>query len=115
MAKLRLLGISCFKVNDITNPDEPYIKLKNANGTTVDPYWSDDNFNRGDGRVISVALHTFDNYVDVYLMEADSPPLNPDDQIGVYRVLSTLAGQGTQVHRYIGDDADYSLFFEVLA
>ncbi len=117
MPQLRLLGFYCVSNNDPRGlrPDEPYINVLPAGGNLMTKHWSAANVSVGNALPISVALVTFNNYIDITMLESDTGELSPDDQISQpLRVPAGTAGQGVKVHQFEGDDANYWLYYEVV-
>lgn len=107
MALLQLLSLHCTRTEDWTGADEAYIQV-GANRV-----WGG-SINDGETELLAgTPAVAFTGSTTVRLFDEDSPPLDPDDQLGQLSVSAGLAGLGVRTHRFTGHGADYTLSYEV--
>jgi hypothetical protein len=105
-AELILLRLECKKAQEITHPDEPYLKV---NGKQVS---SPTKMDKGAIRDLSsIPAISFDKKVKVELFEYDKP--DPDDLLGEQIITSNQAGQGELTVVFNEDGALYELTYKV--
>ncbi|SPE58051.1 hypothetical protein SNS2_3691 [Streptomyces netropsis] len=104
MATVFLLTLSCQTTEDSTGADEAYL---NFNGSRI---FGPTSINDGESREIGV-FRTFFGQATVDLFDEDSP--DADDHLGGIIVRSSEAGLGQRVQAFTGDDAHYTILYEV--
>ncbi len=105
-AQLQLKKIRCVK-QDITGPDEPYIKVA---GQKV---WGPKDMQPNMTHDLSgVAAKTFTGQVALSLYDYDTP--DPDDFLGENEISDSIAGQGVKKVSITEDEAEYEIEFEAI-
>src|SRR4051794_17691156 len=111
--KLRLISLYCSKTEDDAGADEPYILV---NGVQA---WGSEapGLNNGENADLSaVAQIDFNTRVRVELFDRDlGGELDSDDLLGKFYAGQNQRGQGELEYKFVLDDADYTLTYEVLA
>ena len=111
--KLRLISLYCTKTEDDAGADEPYLLV---NGVQV---WGSESpgLNNGETADLSaVPLVDFDTRARVELFDRDlGGALDPDDLLGRFYAGKSQLGQGELEYKFVLDDADYTLTYEVQA
>jgi hypothetical protein len=108
--KLRLISLFCSTTEDITGADEPYLLV---NGVKV---WGSESpgLNNGETADLSaVPVIDFNTRARVELFDEDSP--DDDDLLGRFYAGKMQLGQGEVEYKFVEDDADYTLTYEVTA
>jgi hypothetical protein len=108
--KLRLISLYCSTTEDDLGEDEPYLLV---NGVKV---WGAENpgLNNGDTADLSaVPVIDFGTRARVELFDEDSP--DDDDLLGRFYAGKSQVGQGELEYKFVEDDADYTLTYEVTA
>jgi hypothetical protein len=111
MPKLKLISLVCTETEDNAGADEAYIRV---NGNKV---WGPKSINTGQSKDLSgVGLLDFQGSAKIELFDEDvGGPFDRDDFLGEITATEAQAGQGTQNNDFNRDDANYTLFYEVLA
>ena len=112
MARVRLISLTCNITEDSSTSDEAYIEVTTLQGTKR--VWGGP---KGTPIVKhqTINLHAevnFQGFAVVRLLEYDTP--DPDDFLGTLLVTAAEAGQGLKPGRFTEDDADYTLYYEVV-
>jgi hypothetical protein len=107
MAKLRLISLACNTTEDNLGADETYLLV---NGVKV---WGASMNNNDVVDLSGVDDLDFRSRARVELYDEDSP--DDDDHLGIFYVRSGQAGRGEREYKFVEDEADYTLTYEVLA
>lgn len=108
--KLRLISLFCAKTEDNTGADEPYLLV---NGVKV---WGSESPGLNDQETAdlsAVPVIDFNTRARVELFDEDSP--DDDDLLGRFYAGKMQLGQGEVEYKFVEDDADYTLTYEVTA
>ena len=105
----RLLRITCYKQEDETGRDHPYIRV---NGQS---FWGPTGMRKGQTREIQRDV-LFRHRAKIRLYEEDSVwPWDDDDFLGEHEVTREYIGKGAQELTFAEDGANYSIWIEVFA
>jgi hypothetical protein len=107
---LRLISLFCSTTEDTTGADEPYILV---NGNKV---WGSESPGLNDTETAdlsAVPVLPFNTRARVELFDNDSP--DDDDLIGRFYAGKLQVGQGELEYKFVEDDADFTLTYEVTA
>jgi hypothetical protein len=109
MARLRLIQLQCNKTEDLLGADEAYLRV---NGAVV---WGPRNMQQGGIQALTaVPPIPFFGLSSVELFDQDTGGIfDPDDFLGAIAVSSQQVGQGPQLGSFTGDEANYTLTYEV--
>jgi hypothetical protein len=108
--QLRLISLFCSTTEDTTGADEPYLLV---NGVKV---WGSEVPGLNDQQTAdlsAVPVIAFDTRARVELFDEDSP--DDDDLLGRFYAGKGQLGQGEVEYKFVEDDADYTLTYEVTA
>jgi hypothetical protein len=111
--RLRLISLYCTKTEDDAGADEPYLLV---NGVQA---WGSEapGLNNGETADLSaVPLIDFNTRARVELFDRDlGGAVDPDDLLGRFYAGKGQLGQGELEYKFVLDDADYTLTYEVQA
>ncbi len=110
MPKLQLMQLTCTQTEDLTGPDEAYLKV---NGTTI---WGPSSTSNGQTHnLLPVVPITFLGAAVVELFDRDVGSLlfDPDDFLGAIAVTSASVNLGPQAGHFSEDGAAYLLVYQV--
>jgi hypothetical protein len=105
---LRLISLFCSKTEDNTGADEPYLLV---NGNKV---WGSEAPGLNDmetADLSAVPVMEFGTRARIELLDDDSP--DDDDLLGRLYVGKMQRGQGELEYKFVEDDADYTLTYQV--
>ena len=105
MAILRVLRITCHEQEDWTGDDDAYININRK------VFWGPKRMDTGQTRVINKP-YFFGHRAIIRLYEQDD--WDPDDFLGEQTVTRAYIGQGAVELPFKEDDANYSIWVEVL-
>jgi hypothetical protein len=109
--RLRLISLYCSKTEDDAGADEPYLLV---NGIEV---WGSESPGLNNGQTAdlsAVAQVDFNTRARVELFDRDfGGALDPDDLLGRFYAGKAQAAQGELEYKFVLDDADYTLTYEV--
>jgi hypothetical protein len=108
---LRLISLYCSTTEDDAGADEPYLLV---NGIEV---WGDESPGLNNGQTAdlsAVPQITFDVRARVELFDRDlGGAIDPDDLLGRFYAGKSQLDQGEVEYKFVLDDADYTLTYEV--
>jgi len=105
MPTLRIKTLLC-QVAEDAQTDEAYLV---ADGLKI---WGPKDMSTGKGRRINAQIN-FTNFVDLKLFDQDGP-FDSDDYLGTIFVFSSLQGKGEQSNQFTKDEANYTLYYDVV-
>ena len=105
---LRLISLFCSKTEDNAGADEPYLLV---NGVKVWGSESPGLNNKETADLSALPVISFDTRARVELFDVDSP--DDDDLLGRFYAGRGQLGQGEVEFKFVEDDADYTLTYEV--
>lgn len=108
--KLRLISLFCSTTEDTTGADEPYLLV---NGVKVWGMESPGLNNKETADLSALPVIEFGTRARVELFDLDSP--DDDDLLGRFYAGKMQLGQGEVEYKFVEDDADYTLTYEVTA
>jgi hypothetical protein len=108
--QLRLISIFCTRTEDNTGADEPYLLV---NGVKVWGSEAPGLNNQQTADLSAVPVIGFGTRARVELFDGDSP--DDDDLLGRFYAGRGQLGQGEVEYKFVEDDADYTLTYEVTA
>lgn len=107
---LKVISLQCIETEDSTGADEAYLRV---NGGDI---WRGD-LNDGDSAVVQKVV-PFDGQATIELFDEDDDFLfvsDDDDFLGSNTITTASAGLGEQTAYFTGDDANYTLTYQVAA
>jgi len=104
-ARLRLISLVCHTTED-SGDDEAYLRIR---GNRV---WGGEMSNEQEVDLSGLPLINFRNRARIELYDEDSP--DADDHLGTTYARRSHIGQGDLEHPFTGDEANYTLTFQVL-
>ena len=107
MPRLKLTSLYCETTEDNAGPDEAYLVV---NGKRV---WGPESINDREPRPVDIEID-FSTSAKVRLYDQDTGVWDKDDYLGEITVSANQAGQGEQQDTFTEDDANYTLYYEVV-
>ncbi|QDU42650.1 hypothetical protein Mal52_11170 [Symmachiella dynata] len=106
MPILRVLSLICHEQEDNTGHDDAYIRINGSD------FWGPKPIHEGQPRVINKD-YLFNRRAKIGLYESDD--WDPDDFLGEQMITKANVGQGEIELPFKEDDANYTIYVEVLA
>ncbi|MEU0208356.1 hypothetical protein [Streptomyces canus] len=108
--KLRLISLFCSKTEDDTSEDEPRLIVSGVQVWGAEAPGLND---RDTADLSAVPVIEFGTRARIELFDADAGGEDDDDLLGRFYVGRMQSGQGELEYRFVEDDADYTLTYEV--
>ncbi|WAS90797.1 hypothetical protein [Nannocystis punicea] len=109
MVTLKLISLKCITTEDLTGPDEIYLRI---GGDTV---WGPNSMNDGDEENLDFIQINFGYKIRIDLYDEDSGWFDDDDDhLGTHYAYEEYVGKGQKEQRFTGDDAEYLLTYEIV-
>ncbi len=110
MAQLQLMQLTCNKTEDLTGPDEAYLRV---NGAVI---WGPVSMSKGSTQNLTfLPPFPFFGFAVVDLFDQDVGGIfDPDDFLGAVVVSAASLGAGPQAGSFTGDGANYLLVYQVV-